>query len=395
VAKRSVRDYPVEGKRVLMRVDFNVPLKDGGVADDTRIRAALPTITYLLERDCHVILASHLGRPKGQVVAEMSLAPVAARLAELLGREVRTAGDCVGPEVEAAAAELPPGGVLLLENLRFHKEETDNDPGFARLLAGLAEVYVNDAFGTAHRAHASTEGVTHYLPAVAGFLMARELEILGRLLADPVRPFVVVLGGVKVSDKIGVIESMLAKADSVLIGGAMCFTFFTEQGKDVGASLVEADKLDVARRALDAVASSACEFLLPVDVVVAPEPVAGAPSETVAADAIPDGRMGLDIGPRTIGAYRERIAAAGTVFWNGPMGLFEVADFAAGTRAVAEAVAGCPGITVTGGGDTVSALRAFGLQERITHVSTGGGASMEFLEGRPLPGVEALLDAEG
>jgi phosphoglycerate kinase len=393
VAKRSVSNYPVQGKRVLMRVDFNVPLKDGSVADDTRIRAALPTITYLLERDCPVILASHLGRPKGQVVEELRLAPVAKRLAELLGCEVRTVSDCVGPEVEAAAAELPPGDVLLLENLRFHKEETDNDPEFARRLAGLANVYVNDAFGAAHRAHASTEGVAHHLPAVAGFLMAKELEILGRLLAEPARPFVVVLGGVKVSDKIGVIESMLAKADSVLIGGAMCFTFFKEQGREVGASLVEADKLDVARQALDAAASSACEFLLPADVVVAPEPVAGASKETVAADGMPGDRMGLDIGRQTIAAYRERIAAAGTVFWNGPMGLFEIADFADGTRAVAEAVASCPGITVTGGGDTVSALRAFGLERSITHVSTGGGASMEFLEGRPLPGVEALLDA--
>ena len=393
MAKRSVSDYPVEGKRVLMRVDFNVPLKEGSVADDTRIRAALPTITYLLERGCPVILCSHLGRPKGQVVAELSLAPVAQRLAALLGREVRTVGDCVGPEVETAATELPPGGVLLLENLRFHKEEADNDPEFARRLAGLADVYVNDAFGSAHRAHASTEGVAHYLPAVAGFLMAKELEILGRLLAEPARPFVVVLGGVKVSDKIGVIESMLAKADSVLIGGAMCFTFFKEQDREVGASLVEADKLDVARRALDAAASSACEFLLPADVVVAPEPVAGAPKETVAADAMPAAGMGLDIGPQTIAAYRERIVAAGTVFWNGPMGLFEIADFADGTRTVAEAVASCPGVTVTGGGDTVSALRAFGLEGKVTHVSTGGGASMEFLEGRPLPGVEALLDA--
>ncbi len=283
--------------------------------------------------------------------------------------------------------------MLLLENLRFHKEETDNDPEFARRLAGLAEVYVNDAFGSAHRAHASTQGVAHYLPAVAGFLMAKELEILGRLLAEPARPFVVVLGGVKVSDKIGVIESMLAKADSVLIGGAMCYTFFREQGRPVGTSLVEADKLDVARQALDAAAASACEFLLPVDVVVAPEPVAGAPKETVTADAIPADRMGLDIGPQTVAAYTERIAAAGTVFWNGPMGLFETPDFADGTRAVAEAVASCAGITVTGGGDTVSALRAFGLEEKVTHVSTGGGASMEFLEGRPLPGVEALLDA--
>jgi phosphoglycerate kinase len=392
VGKRSVRDYPVDGKRVFVRVDFNVPLKDDVVADDTRIRAALPTITYLLERDCRVVLASHLGRPKGQVVEELRLAPVAARISELLGRDVATVSDCVGPEVEAAASELPPGGVLLLENLRFHAEETGNDPGFAGRLAALADVYVNDAFGSAHRAHASTEGITHHLPAVAGLLMGREIEVLGRLLSAPARPFVVVLGGVKVSDKIGVIETMLAKADSLLIGGAMCFTFFKEQGLEVGTSLVEAGKLRVARQALDAVASSACEFLLPADVVVAPEPVAGASSDTVPTDAMPAGRMGLDIGPQTIAAYTRRIYAAGTVFWNGPMGLFEVDDFAAGTRAVAEAVAGCTGVTVTGGGDTVRALRAFGLEEKVTHVSTGGGASMEFLEGRDLPGVAALLD---
>ncbi|HJW75556.1 MAG TPA: phosphoglycerate kinase, partial [Thermoleophilia bacterium] len=300
---------------------------------------------------------------------------------------------CVGPEVEAAVAELASGGVLLLENLRFHKEETENDPGFAGRLAGLADVYVNDAFASAHRAHASTEGIARHLPAVAGLLMAREIEVLVRLLAEPARPFVVVLGGVKVSDKIGVIESMLAKADSLLIGGAMCFTFFKEQGREVGTSLVEADKLDVARQALDAAASSACEFLLPADVVVAPEPAAGAPRKTVAADGMPAGLMGLDIGPESVAAYTRRIAAAGSVFWNGPMGLFEIGDFAAGTRGVAEAVADCSGVTVTGGGDTVSALRTFGLEEKVTHVSTGGGASMEFLEGRSLPGVEALLDA--
>jgi phosphoglycerate kinase len=394
VAKRSVTDYPVDGKRVFVRVDFNVPLREGAVADDTRIRAALPTITYLLGRGCPVVLASHLGRPKGKVVEELSLAPVARRLADLLGREVLTVPDSVGPEVEAAAASLPPGGVLLLENLRFHEEETDNDPAFARRLAGLAEVYANDAFGTAHRAHASTEGITHFLPAVAGLLMARELESLGRLLGDPARPFVVVLGGVKVSDKIGVIENMLARADSVMVGGAMCFTLFKAQGKEVGTSKLEADKLDVARQALDAAASSACEFLLPHDVVVAGEAAAGAAAETVSVDAMPPDRMGLDIGPETIVRYTDRITGAGTVFWNGPMGLFEIADFANGTRDVAEAVAGCPGVTVAGGGDTVSALRTFGLEDMVTHVSTGGGASMEFLEGCPLPGVVALLDAE-
>ena len=395
MAKQSILDYPVAGKRVLLRVDFNVPLADGQVADDTRIRAALPTIRYLVERDCPVILASHLGRPKGNVVPELSLRPVAARLGELAGRPVRLADDCVGPAVEAAARDLAPGDLLMLENLRFHKEETDNDAAFARQLAGLAEVYVNDAFGAAHRAHASTEGVTHFLPAIAGLLMQRELEVLGTLLHEPRRPFVVVLGGAKVSDKIGVIENMLSKADSVLIGGAMCFTFFKAQGKEVGHSKLEEDKLDVARQALAAAAASACEFLLPSDIVVAAEARAGADRRTVAVDAIPAGQIGLDVGSATVAEFTRRITAAGTVFWNGPMGLFEIDDFALGTRAVAEAMAACPGVSVVGGGDTVSALRRFGLEGKMTHVSTGGGASMEFLEGRPLPGVEALLEKVG
>ena len=395
MAKQSILDYPVAGKRVLLRVDFNVPLADGQVADDTRIRAALPTIRYLVERDCPVILASHLGRPKGNVVPELSLRPVAARLGELVGRPVRLADDCVGPAVEAAARDLAPGDLLMLENLRFHKEETDNDAAFARQLAGLAEVYVNDAFGAAHRAHASTEGVTHFLPAIAGLLMQRELEVLGTLLHEPRRPFVVVLGGAKVSDKIGVIENMLSKADSVLIGGAMCFTFFKAQGKEVGHSKLEEDKLDVARQALAAAAASACEFLLPSDIVVAAEARAGADRRTVAVDAIPAGQIGLDVGSATVAEFTRRITAAGTVFWNGPMGLFEIDDFALGTRAVAEAMAACPGVSVVGGGDTVSALRRFGLEGKMTHVSTGGGASMEFLEGRPLPGVEALLEKVG
>jgi phosphoglycerate kinase len=395
MAKQSILDYPVAGKRVLLRVDFNVPLADGQVADDTRIRAALPTIRYLVERDCPVILASHLGRPKGNVVPELSLRPVAARLGELVGRPVRLADDCVGPAVEAAARDLAPGDLLMLENLRFHKEETDNDAAFARQLAGLAEVYVNDAFGAAHRAHASTEGVTHFLPAIAGLLMQRELEVLGTLLHEPRRPFVVVLGGAKVSDKIGVIENMLSKADSVLIGGAMCFTFFKAQGKEVGHSKLEEDKLDVARQALAAAAASACEFLLPSDIVVAAEARAGADRRTVAVDAIPAEQVGLDVGSATVAEFTRRITAAGTVFWNGPMGLFEIDDFALGTRAVAEAMAACPGVSVVGGGDTVSALRRFGLEGKMTHVSTGGGASMEFLEGRPLPGVEALLEKVG
>jgi len=392
--KRSLTDYPLAGKRVLVRVDFNVPLEDGRVVDDTRIRAALPTITYLLDKGCSIVLASHLGRPKGQVAADLRMAPVATRLAELLGRPVATADDCVGPAVEKAVAALAPGDVLLLENLRFHAEETGNDAAFAAQLAALADVYVNDAFGTAHRAHASTEGVTHYLPSVAGLLMTRELEILGRLLREPARPFVVVLGGVKVSDKIGVIEKMLVTADAILIGGAMCFTFFKAAGREVGTSTLEADKVDVAAGIAAEAKAGECAFELPPDIVVAPAPEAGAPARVVPADGMPAGEMGLDIGPATIAAFAARIAGAGTIFWNGPMGLFEIDDFAAGTKAVGEAIAASGAVSVVGGGDTVSAVRRFGLGDRITHISTGGGASMEFIEGKTLPGVEALLDRE-
>jgi len=392
--KRSLTDYPLAGKRVLVRVDFNVPLEDGRVVDDTRIRAALPTITYLLDKGCSIVLASHLGRPKGQVAADLRMAPVATRLAELLGRPVATADDCVGPAVEKAAAALAPGDVLLLENLRFHAEETGNDAAFAGRLAGLADVYVNDAFGTAHRAHASTEGVTHYLPSVAGLLMTRELEVLGRLLREPARPFVVVLGGAKVSDKIGVIEKMLATADAILIGGAMCFTFFEAAGREVGTSRLEADKVDVAAGIAAEAKAGECAFELPVDIVVAPASEAGAPARVVPADGMPAGEMGLDIGPATVAAFAARIAGAGTIFWNGPMGLFEIDDFAAGTKAVGEAIAASAAVSVVGGGDTVSAVRRFGLGDRITHISTGGGASMEFIEGKTLPGVEALQDRE-
>jgi len=392
--KRSLTDYPLAGKRVLVRVDFNVPLEDGRVVDDTRIRAALPTITYLLDKGCSIVLASHLGRPKGQVAADLRMAPVATRLAELLGRPVASADDCVGPAVEKAVAALAPGDVLLLENLRFHAEETGNDAAFAAQLAALADVYVNDAFGTAHRAHASTEGVTHYLPSVAGLLMTRELEILGRLLREPARPFVVVLGGVKVSDKIGVIEKMLVTADAILIGGAMCFTFFKAAGREVGTSTLEADKVDVAAGIAAEAKAGECAFELPPDIVVAPAPEAGAPARVVPADGMPAGEMGLDIGPATIAAFAARIAGAGTIFWNGPMGLFEIDDFAAGTKAVGEAIAASGAVSVVGGGDTVSAVRRFGLGDRITHISTGGGASMEFIEGKTLPGVEALLDRE-
>jgi phosphoglycerate kinase len=392
--KRSVTDYPLAGKRVLVRVDFNVPLDDGRVSDDTRIRAALPTVEYLLGQGCAVVLASHLGRPKGQTVEALRMAPVAARLGELLGRPVKTAADCVGPAVEAAAAALAPGEVLLLENLRFHGAETANDTAFAGQLAALAEVYVNDAFGTAHRAHASTEGVTHFLPAVAGLLMTRELEVLDRLLREPARPFVVVLGGLKVSDKITLIETMLGLADSILVGGAMANAFLKAKGLEIGLSKGDGEQVGVAADALAATTKVAAELLLPVDVVAAPSPEAGAEAHAVAVEGIAADEMALDIGPRTVAAFESRLRSAGTVYWNGPMGLFEVAAFAAGTKAVGEAVAASPAVTVAGGGDTVAAVRAFGLDGRLTHVSTGGGASMEFLEGRALPGVEALLERD-
>jgi len=394
VSKRSMTDYPLDGERVFVRVDFNVPLDGDVVTDDTRIRAALPTIEYLIEHDCRIVLASHLGRPKGKVVDELRMAPVAARLAELLERPVATTCDCVGPDVESAVDGLDRGDVLLLENLRFHAEETENDPGFAEALARLADVYVNDAFGTAHRAHASTVGIAHLLPAVAGLLMARELEVLGRLLEDPRRPFVVVLGGAKVSDKIGVIENMLTLADSILIGGAMCFAFFKAMGREVGRSKLEEDKVDVAAGIMSAAERSECEFHLPRDVIVAAEPAAGADHMAVSSDAIPADLMALDIGPMAASAFASRTASAGTIFWNGPMGLFEIDDFSGGTRIVGEAVAECTGVSVVGGGDTVAAVRKFGLADRITHVSTGGGAAMEYLEGRTLPGVAALLDAD-
>ncbi len=391
--KRSLTDYPLAGKRALVRVDFNVPLSgEGRVVDDTRIRAALPTIQYLLDQGCSIVLMSHLGRPKGQVADELRMAPVAARLAELLGRPVATAGDCVGPAAAQAAAALRPGDVLLLENLRFHAEETGNDAEFARQLASLGDVYVNDAFGTAHRAHASTEGVTHYLPSVAGLLMNKEIEVLGRLLRDPSRPFVVVLGGLKVSDKISLIRHMLTLADTVLIGGAMANAFLAAKGYEVGASKGAGDEVTVAREILAEAGGTHGRLVIPTDVVVAREASAGAPSRVALADGIAADEMALDVGPQTTAEFERQLRGAGTIYWNGPMGLFEIAEFAAGTRAVGEAIVAAAAVTVAGGGDTVSAVRAFGLEGRLTHVSTGGGASMEFLEGRALPGVEALMD---
>ncbi len=379
----------VAGKRVLVRVDVNVPLDgDGNVTDDTRIRAALPTITWLRERGARVILVSHLGRPKGEVNPEFSLRPAALRLAFLLDHPVELADAVVGPEVEALADKLADGEVLLLENVRFEPGETKNDPEFAKALAALADVYVNDAFGAAHRAHASTEGVAQLVPEkAAGLLLQREVETLNGILAEPARPLVAIVGGAKVTDKIGVIDRFLEVADAVLIGGAMCFPFFKAQGHDVGASLCEEEGIEPAKRALEA---GGQKLKLPIDLTLGRE--FSADTETQALDGldVPDGWMGLDVGPETAAAYAEIIKSAGTVFWNGPMGAFELEPFSAGTREVALAVAGCPGTTVVGGGDSVAAVVQFGLEDRVTHVSTGGGASLELIEGRKLPGVEAL-----
>ena len=391
-AKASVRDAEVEGRRVLVRVDFNVPLEDGAVADDTRIRAALPTIELLRERGGALILTSHLGRPEDRE-PELSLAPVAARLSELVGAEVPLAPGLVGPEVERQAAAMSEGELLLLENSRFEPGETANDPGLAKALAALADVYVNDAFGAAHRAHATTEGVAHHLPASAGLLLEREVLELTAVRDDPARPLCVVLGGAKVSDKVGVLERFLEVADRLLIGGAMCFAFFRAQGIGTGDSLVEEDGVELAERALARAEESSCELRLPHDLVIADEFAAEAERREIENTAVPDGWMGLDVGPRTAGEYAEAIAEAGTVFWNGPMGAFELEPFAGGTRTVAEAVAAAPGTTVVGGGDSVAALTEFGLADRVDWLSTGGGASLELMEGRELPGVEALDDA--
>jgi phosphoglycerate kinase len=389
VAKQTVRDVEVADKRVLVRVDFNVPLEEGRITDDRRVREALPTITYLIEREARVILCSHLGRPNGQVVESLRLDPVAARLGELLRRPVRKTRDAVGREVAAAVAALAPGDVLLLENLRFRAEEEENDPAFARQLAALADLYVNDAFGTAHRAHASTVGVAAYLPAVAGFLMEKELTYLGVLLERPARPFVAILGGKKVEDKIAVIRRLLTKADALLLGGAMSYTFLRARGLETGRSLVELERIDLAKDLMADARQHEVRFELPVDVVVAASPEGG-PAEVVAVEAIPAESMGVDIGPRTRERFVAAMRDAGTVFWNGPMGIFEVEAFAEGTRALARALAEATGVTVVGGGDTAAAVEEAGVADRITHISTGGGASLEFMEGKVLPGVAVL-----
>jgi len=392
-SKASVRDADVAGRRVLVRVDFNVPLDGGRVADDTRIRAALPTIELLRERGAALVLASHLGRPQGKVDPALSMRPVGERLGELLGADVKQAPAVIGEDAETMAAGLSPGDVLLLENVRFEPGETENDPALADALAGLADLYVDDAFGAAHRAHASTEGVAHRLPGYAGLLLESEVNELTRVVESPERPLVVVLGGAKVSDKVGVIDRFLEIADSILIGGAMCFSFFRAQGIATGDSLVEEEGVKLAEEALRQAAGSECELMLPVDLVLGESFDAATERRESDGVEVPDGWMGLDIGPRTAATYAEAVAAAGTVLWNGPMGAFELEPFAGGTKAVAEAVATASGTTVVGGGDSVAALHQFGLAEKVDWVSTGGGASLELLEGKRLPGVEALRDA--
>lgn len=392
MAKKTVRDVEVAGRRVLVRVDFNVPLSEGGeIEDDTRIRAALPTLRYLLDAGASLVVMSHLGRPKGQVVEKLRLDPVARRLEELLGVPVRKLNQVVGPEVEEVCSALRPGEVVLLENLRFHPGETANDPDFAAALARLGDLYVDDAFGAAHRAHASVVGVAERLPAVAGLLMERELESLGGLVENPARPFMAVLGGSKISDKLKVLARLRDLVDVLILGGGMCFTIMKWKGMEIGKSLCEDDFLGQVGELMEG-APGGAEILLPEDLVVAEDFRPDAESRVVEAGDIPPGWMGLDIGPRTCDKYASRLKEAATIFWNGPMGVFEWERFQEGTRRVAEAIASSGAVTVAGGGDTIAAIRKFGLEDRFTHISTGGGASMEFLEGRSLPGIEVLQE---
>ncbi len=392
--KKSIKDIDVANKRVIVRVDFNVPLdkETGDITDDRRIRAALPTIQYLMSQKARVILVSHLGRPKGGFDPKLSMKPAAERLSELLGQPVLLASDVIGEDARKKAEALQPGEVLMLENVRFHKEETKNDPAFARELASLADVYVNDAFGTAHRAHASTAGLARFLPAVSGFLIQKEIEIMGAALADPARPFVAILGGAKVSDKIGVIENLLDKVDTLIIGGGMAYTFLAATGRNVGLSICEKDKIDLAANLMAKAEAKHVKLLLPSDVVIADRFAEDANTRVVTVDQIPDDWMGLDIGPQTIKVFTEAIKQAATIVWNGPMGVFEFEAFATGTREIARAIAESSAISIIGGGDSAAAVEQMGFADRVTHVSTGGGASLEFLEGKILPGIDCLMD---
>lgn len=390
--KKTIADVNVKGQRVLMRVDFNVPMQNGVITDDKRIRAALPSIQYLADQGGRVILMSHFGRPKGQVNETMRLDPIAKRLGELLGKPVQKVDDCIGPEVKKAVDALEDGDVLVLENVRFYAEEEKNDPEFAKALASLGDIFVNDAFGTAHRAHASTTGVAHYLPAVSGFLMEKELEFLGGALDNPKRPFVAILGGAKVKDKIGVIEALLDKADTLIIGGGMAYTFFKAHGYEIGNSLLDPDRLDFCLDIIKKAKEKGVELLFPVDIVVGRERAEDTEHKVVGYQEMPANWEGLDSGPKTTELFSEVVKKAGTVVWNGPMGVFEMEAFAAGTRGLAQALADSSAISIIGGGDSAAAVEQMGLAAQMTHVSTGGGASLEFLEGKVLPGVAALND---
>jgi len=391
--KKTIRDIDITGKRVLVRVDYNVPTdRDGKITDDSRIRASLPTIKYLLEHRAKIILASHFGRPKGKVNESMRLAPMAERLSALLGKPVLALRECVGPEVEAAVTRMKEGDIIMLENLRFHPEEEANEDSFARSLARLADIYVNDAFGAAHRAHASITGVARYLPSVAGFLMEKELKFLGKLLENPARPFIALMGGAKVSDKMGVIENILEKVDSLLIGGGMAATFLKARGISPGASAIENDKLEYTRQVLKKAQSRGVNIVLPVDVIAAEKLEANARFETVKVDQVPVEWVIADIGPETIRLFVNEIKRAGTIFWNGPLGVFEIEAYSRGTREIARAISESKATTIIGGGSTAEAVEEMGLTDKMTHVSTGGGASLEFLEGKELPGVAVLQD---
>ncbi|MFZ7943913.1 phosphoglycerate kinase [Neobacillus sp. 19] len=391
--KKTLKDIDVKGKRVFCRVDFNVPMQDGKITDETRIRAALPTIQYLMEQGAKVLLASHLGRPKGKVVEEMRLTPVAVRLAELLGKDVKKVDEAYGDSVKAVIETMNDGDVVLLENVRFYPGEEKNDPELAKAFAELADVYVNDAFGAAHRAHASTEGIAKNLPAVSGFLMEKELDVLGKALSNPERPFTAIIGGAKVKDKIGVIENLLELVDNLIIGGGLAYTFVKAQGHEVGKSLLEEDKIDLAKSFMEKAKAKGVNFYMPVDVIVADDFSADANTKVVAIEEIPADWEALDIGPKTSEIYRDVIQKSKLVIWNGPMGVFEIDKFAGGTKAVAEALAEAKGTySVIGGGDSAAAVEKFGLAEKMSHISTGGGASLEFMEGKALPGVVALND---